>query len=214
MQAETATSATATLTGRNIIREIVASGVDFVVFEKIHSGVIRKPSILLQRTTNSRQARRLVAAVITRKVVQKYKGYVGENHTIALIPCRRANLSLLSRLLNSDAVDKRFRRVGGTSSISIAALLSLPLLTPKHLRSALKKTDDFEAAVELARAWHRQWTPMGRLGTPADVGNAVSLLCADEAAWITGQTIHVDGGASLMDTVLPLEMQMPQQVAV
>jgi NAD(P)-dependent dehydrogenase (short-subunit alcohol dehydrogenase family) len=71
-----------------------------------------------------------------------------------------------------------------------------------------------EAAVELARAWHRQWTPMGRLGTPADVGNAVALLCSDDAAWITGQTIYVDGGASLMDTVLPLEMQMPQQVSV
>jgi NAD(P)-dependent dehydrogenase (short-subunit alcohol dehydrogenase family) len=50
-----------------------------------------------------------------------------------------------------------------------------------------------EDAVELARAWHRQWTPMGRLGTPADVGNAVALLCSDEAAWITGQTIRVDG---------------------
>lgn len=125
-------------------------GVDFVLFEKIHSGVIRKPSVLLQRTTNSRQARRLVAAVVPRKVVQKYKGYVGENHTIALIPCRRANLSLLSMLLNSDAVDKRFRRVGGTSSISIAALRNLPLPTPRHLRSALKRTDDFEAAVELA----------------------------------------------------------------
>jgi NAD(P)-dependent dehydrogenase (short-subunit alcohol dehydrogenase family) len=71
-----------------------------------------------------------------------------------------------------------------------------------------------EEAVDLARAWHRQWTPMGRLGTPADVGNAVALLCSDEAAWITGQTLRVDGGASLMDTVLPLEMQMPEPVSV
>ena len=71
-----------------------------------------------------------------------------------------------------------------------------------------------EEAVELARTWHRQWTPMGRLGTPADIGNVVALLCAGEAAWITGQTLRVDGGASLMDTVLPLELQMPQPVAV
>lgn len=48
---------------------------------------------------------------------------------------------------------------------------------------------------------------MGRLGTPADVGNAVALLCAPEAAWITGQLIDVDGGASLMDAHLPLEFQ-------
>ena len=59
-----------------------------------------------------------------------------------------------------------------------------------------------------ARAWHQKtWTPMGRLGTPADVGKAVALLCSEDAAWITGQTITVDGGASLMDTVLPPEIQ-------
>src|SRR5439155_4399916 len=67
-----------------------------------------------------------------------------------------------------------------------------------------------EAAQDMARRWHQQgWTPMGRLGTPADIGNVVSLLCTDEAGWITGQTIYADGGASLMDIVLPLEMQMP-----
>jgi enoyl-[acyl-carrier-protein] reductase (NADH) len=45
------------------------------------------------------------------------------------------------------------------------------------------------------------------VGTPADVGNAVALLCMDEASFITGQTLHVDGGASLMDPVFPLEIQ-------
>lgn len=58
------------------------------------------------------------------------------------------------------------------------------------------------------REWQeRGWTPMGRLGKPADIGNAVSLLCSDEAAWITGELIEVDGGASLVDAHLPLEFQ-------
>ena len=58
------------------------------------------------------------------------------------------------------------------------------------------------------KAWHESgWTPMGRVGTPADVGNAVRLLCTDDASFITGQTIHVDGGASIMDPVFPLEIQ-------
>ena len=61
---------------------------------------------------------------------------------------------------------------------------------------------------DMIRNWHESgWTPMGRLGTPADIGNAVSLLCAEEAGWITGQTLIVDGGASLMDPSLPLEIQ-------
>ena len=61
---------------------------------------------------------------------------------------------------------------------------------------------------DMSRTWHEAgWTPAGRLTTPADIGNAVRLLCSEEAGWITGQVIAVDGGASLMDTVFPLEIQ-------
>jgi len=56
--------------------------------------------------------------------------------------------------------------------------------------------------------WHESgWTPMRRLGTPEDVGNAAILLCMEEASFITGQVLHVDGGASIMDTVFPLDIQ-------
>ena len=65
-----------------------------------------------------------------------------------------------------------------------------------------------QAAVDIARAWHSSgWTPMGRMGTPADIGNVVALLCSPDAGWITGQLIYADGGASLVDTLLPLEIQ-------
>ena len=61
---------------------------------------------------------------------------------------------------------------------------------------------------DIGRAWHASgWTPMGRMGTPEDIGNAVALLCSPASAWITGQTIHADGGASLVDTHLPLDIQ-------
>src|SRR5207247_2580961 len=65
-----------------------------------------------------------------------------------------------------------------------------------------------DAVQDMVRDWHKGgWTPMGRLGTPADIGNAVALLCSEEAGWITGQVIAVDGGSSLMDPGLPLEIQ-------
>ena len=65
-----------------------------------------------------------------------------------------------------------------------------------------------EAMQQTIRSWHQDgWTPMGRLGTPGDIGNAVALLCSEEAGWITGQLIDVDGGASLMDAHLPLSIQ-------
>jgi NAD(P)-dependent dehydrogenase (short-subunit alcohol dehydrogenase family) len=66
-----------------------------------------------------------------------------------------------------------------------------------------------EQAQDLLRNWHqRGWTPMGRLGTPEDIGNVVALFCSDEAAWITGQVIYADGGASLMNPEIPSEMQL------
>lgn len=58
------------------------------------------------------------------------------------------------------------------------------------------------------KTWHESgWCPSRRTGTPQDIAKAVTLLCMEEAGWITGQLLHVDGGASIMDTVFPLEIQ-------
>ena len=40
--------------------------------------------------------------------------------------------------------------------------------------------------------------PMGRLGTPADVAASVVFLASDQASYITGQTIHVNGGMAMI----------------
>ena len=38
--------------------------------------------------------------------------------------------------------------------------------------------------------------PMGRFGKPDEIAAAIGFLLSDEAAFITGQTLFVDGGAS------------------
>jgi len=42
-----------------------------------------------------------------------------------------------------------------------------------------------------------QNTPLGRLGDPADVAGAVRFLCSDEASFITGDVLLVDGGLGM-----------------
>jgi 3-oxoacyl-[acyl-carrier protein] reductase len=39
--------------------------------------------------------------------------------------------------------------------------------------------------------------PLGRLGEPQDVGGTIAFLLSEQAAWITGQTIVLDGGLTL-----------------
>jgi len=40
--------------------------------------------------------------------------------------------------------------------------------------------------------------PLGRLGQPQDVAAAVSYLASDEAGWVTGATLHVNGGMAML----------------
>ena len=39
-----------------------------------------------------------------------------------------------------------------------------------------------------------KWYPLGRVGEPEDIANAAMFLASDEAAWITGTVLRVDGG--------------------
>lgn len=58
----------------------------------------------------------------------------------------------------------------------------------------LQTTPDYQKALESISAGR----PLRRLGTPEDIGEAVFFLASDAAAFITGETLAVDGGALLV----------------
>jgi adenine-specific DNA-methyltransferase len=124
------------------------SGIDYVRFEQESSAIVRKNAIVIQRTTNNSQHRRLIAAYVAPDVVKKWGGFVSENHTIVISGDDAATLNALCVLLNSKAVDARYRQLSGTASISVALLRRLDLPSPQALKSALARNKNVEAAIE------------------------------------------------------------------
>ena len=59
---------------------------------------------------------------------------------------------------------------------------------------ALRKIPGNEQMIEIAT----QRNPWGRLTTTEDIGNLVALLLHDESAWLTGNTLGVDGGEDIV----------------
>jgi NAD(P)-dependent dehydrogenase (short-subunit alcohol dehydrogenase family) len=108
----------------------------------------------------------------------------------------KAGLNMLTRCAADDL---------GEHGIRVNAVM--PGLTDTDL--AMPLTHSEEAVADYLRCM-----PISRLGKPADVGAIVAFLLSDDAAWVTGQVIGVDGGhtirrgpelVSLFSGLLPVE---------
>ena len=126
------------------------AGTDFVTFENESTAILKGPTAIMQRTTNDKQPRRLVSAVVDPAVQERWGGLVSENHTIALMADDDDRLELAVRLLNTAAVDERYRRVSGTAAVSVKLLRQLDLPSPQAFVDALAATDNAETAAVLA----------------------------------------------------------------
>jgi len=67
-------------------------------------------------------------------------------------------------------------------------------ITVNVVAPGLIETDMTKGLREGTRGDWETKIPLGRLGTPADVANAVCFLASDEASYITGHVLAVNGG--------------------
>lgn len=63
----------------------------------------------------------------------------------------------------------------------------------KTERISKQLAEDSEREKKMLRVY-----PLGRLGEPQDLANAVAFFASDRASWITGQTLSVDGGYAMV----------------
>ncbi|MFF1874370.1 SDR family oxidoreductase [Streptomyces sp. CB03911] len=94
----------------------------------------------------------------------------------------------------------------GMYGVSKAALIRLtmelaadlgPRIRVNAVAPAVVKTKFAEALYEGREEKVAAAYPLGRLGLPEDVAGAVAFLLSTDAAWITGQTVVLDGGVTL-----------------
>ncbi|MDQ4042240.1 MAG: glucose 1-dehydrogenase [Actinomycetota bacterium] len=74
----------------------------------------------------------------------------------------------------------------GPFGVRVNAIAPGTLKTPAWEQRRQKDPDVFERVAK--------WYPLGRIGDPEDVAGAVLFLASDEAAWISGAVLPVDGG--------------------
>jgi len=94
----------------------------------------------------------------------------------------------------------------GWYAVSKAAMIHLttelgyqlgPDVRVNAVAPGIVKTEFAQALYEGREEKLAQRYPLKRLGVPADISGAVSFLLSGDSSWMTGQTIVLDGGASL-----------------
>jgi NAD(P)-dependent dehydrogenase (short-subunit alcohol dehydrogenase family) len=107
----------------------------------------------------------------------------------------RAFPGVLAYCVSKAAVDQLTRCAAlelAPKGIRVNAVNPGVVVSNLHRRSGMQE-EAYAAFLERSKTTH----PLGRPGEPGEVGDLIWFLASDEAKWITGETISIDGGRHL-----------------
>jgi adenine-specific DNA-methyltransferase len=121
---------------------------------RVHTSMVTRPAVVLQRVTSNTQTRRLVAAAVPQELLAEYGGFVGENHLVILEVAEGCSPAFtpneLALLLAVPAVDRYFRCISGATNVSAFELGQLALPDPQMVKELLKTGVSMREAVRTA----------------------------------------------------------------
>ncbi len=107
--------------------------------------------------------------------------------------------SVVGAIGNAGQANYAASKAGMTAAIkSLAQELASRNITANCVAPGFIDTEMTNNFSEARRQSILSMIPAGRFGTPQDVAAAVVFLASEEAAYVTGQTLHVNGGLTMM----------------
>jgi NAD(P)-dependent dehydrogenase (short-subunit alcohol dehydrogenase family) len=126
------------------------------------------------------------------KTLKHYHKQLASDSSVVLISSVAASVGMpyhASISMCKSAIEGLCRSLAAEWSPKIRVNCIAPSVVQTKLSSRLFRTD---AQVEQMNARH----PLKKVGQPKNISDAISFLLSDKSSWITGQTLHIDGGLS------------------
>lgn len=126
------------------------------------------------------------------KVLKHYHKQLAQDSSVVFISSVAATVGMpfhASISMCKSAIEGLCRSLAAEWAPKVRVNCIAPSVVQTKLSTRLFRTD---AQVEQMNARH----PLQKVGQPKNISDAISFLLSDKSSWITGQTLHIDGGLS------------------